>query len=176
MKLGEFALDGRRRPQATDESFALDVDTVIAAIGQQVAAEDVTAQAKLELKRGRIKVDTFTYQTPNPMFFAGGDAVTGPSIVLEAVGAGEQAAVAINEKLSQALAPSERPEPFWRRTLMNDTRFDPEAEPVETQRLTQETLALDERCSLAEVELAISKASACRESLRCLRCDYRGQD
>lgn len=176
MKLGEFALDGRRRPQPTDESFTLDVDTVIAAIGQQVAAEDVTAQAGIELKWGRVKVDTFTYQTRNPTFFAGGDAVTGPSIVLEAVGAGEQAAVAISAKLSQELAPSERPEPFWRRTLTNDTRFDPDAEPVETQRLTQETLALDERCSLAEVELAVAKDSACRESLRCLRCDYRGQD
>jgi NADH-quinone oxidoreductase subunit F len=176
MKLGEFALDGRRRPQATDECFTLDVDTVIAAIGQQVAAEDVTTQAGLELKWGRIKVDPFSYQTQNPIFFAGGDAVTGPSIVLEAVGAGEQAAVAINERLSQGLASTERPEPFWRRTLTNDTRFDPEAEPVETQRLTQETLALDERRSLAEVELAIAQESACRESMRCLRCDYRGED
>jgi hypothetical protein len=110
------------------------------------------------------------------MFFSGGDAVTGPSIVLEAVGAGERAAVAINEKLSQNLEPQDRPKPFWRRTIPNDTPFDPEAEPVEMPLLKQKTLPLEERRNFKEVELAISKNAAYQESLRCLRCDYRVED
>jgi len=177
MELGEFSLDGRRRPQPTDEVFELDVDTVIAAIGQRVAAGAVAEQAGLELKRsGRIEIDPFTRETDADMFFAGGDAVTGPSIVLEAIGAGEKAAVAINEKFSQDLPPQERPKPFWRRTLVNDTQFDPEAEPVEAPILKQKTLPLEARRSFKEVELEISRDAAFQESLRCLRCDYRSQE
>jgi NADH-quinone oxidoreductase subunit F len=177
MKLGEFSLDGRRRPELTEETFELEVDTVIAAIGQQVAAETIAEQAGLKLKRsGRIDIDPFTHETEAAMFFSGGDAVTGPSIVLEAIGAGERAAVKISEKLSQNLAPQDRPEPFWRRTLVNDTEFDPEAEPVETPALKQRTLPLDARRSFEEVELEILKDDAYKECLRCLRCDYRVQE
>ena len=177
MKLGDFSLDGRRRPEPTDEMFQLDVDTVIAAIGQRVAAETIAQQVGLNVKSsGRIKIDPFTHETDAAMFFAGGDAVTGPSIVLEAIGAGEKAAVAINERLSQNLSPQDRPKPFWRRTLTNDTEFDPEAEPVDIPPLKQETLPLEARRSFREVELEIARSAACQESLRCLRCDYRMQD
>jgi NADH-quinone oxidoreductase subunit F len=177
MKLGEYALDGRRRPEPTDEVFELDVDTVIAAVGQRVSAGAITEQTGIELGRwGQIQVDPFTQEMETPMFFAGGDAVTGPSIVLEAVGAGERAAVAISEKLSKELAPEDRPEPFWRRQIENDTCFDPEAEPVKAARLKQETLALEARRSFEEVELAISKDGVCLECPRCLRCDYRTEE
>jgi len=174
MKLGEFSLDGRRRPEPTEGIFQLEVDTVIAAIGQRVAAEAIAEQVGLTLKSsGRIEVDPFTHETEAAMFFSGGDAVTGPSIVLEAIGAGERAAVAISEKLSQDIAPKDRPRPFWRRTITNDTEFDPEAEPVETPALKQKTLPLDARRNFREVELEIAQNAAYQESLRCLRCDYR---
>ena len=177
MSLGEYSLDGRRRPESTEEIFQLEADTVIAAIGQQVAAETIAEQVGLTLKRsGRIDIDPFTHETEVEMFFSGGDAVTGPSIVLEAVGAGERAAVKINEKLSRNLAPQNRSEPFWRRTLTNDTEFDPEAEPVETPPLKQKTLPLDARRNFEEVELEIPKNKAYQECLRCLRCDYRVQE
>jgi NADH-quinone oxidoreductase subunit F len=177
MKLGQFSLDGRRRPESTEEVFQLKVDTVIAAIGQQVVAETIAEQIGLTLKRsGRVDIDPFTHETEVAMFFSGGDAVTGPSIVLEAVGAGERAAVAMNGKLSQDLARQDRPEPFWRRALPNDTEFDPEAEPVEIPPLEQQTLPLEARRNFDEVELKIAKNAACQESLRCLRCDYRVQD
>ena len=174
MKLGAFSLDGRRRPESTEEVFQLQVDTVIAAIGQRVAAETIAEQCGLTLKKsGRIEIDPFTHETEVAMVFSGGDAVTGPSIVLEAVGAGERAAVKINEKLSRRLAPQDRPEPFWRRTLANDTEFDPEAEPVDTPPLKQKTRPLDARRNFEEVELEIPKNKAYQECLRCLRCDYR---
>ncbi|MFA4836619.1 MAG: FAD-dependent oxidoreductase, partial [Dehalococcoidia bacterium] len=178
MKLGEYALDGRRKPEPTDELFDLPVDTVIAAIGQRVNAETLVAQASgVVLQRsGNISTNPFTYETGAGMIFAGGDAVTGSSIVVEAIGAGERAAVAINDKLTCDLAPEDRPYPFWRRTLSNDIPFDPEAKPVEIARLQQHTLPLGERRSFNEVELAIDKDDACRESLRCLRCDYRVAD
>ncbi len=177
MKLGEFSLEGRRRPEPATELFELEVDNVILAIGQKIAAATITEQIGIELGRsGRIPVDPFTHETTVPMFFSGGDAVTGPSIVLKAIGAGERAAVAINEKLSQDLLPQQRSEPFWRRTIHNDVPFDPEAEPVEGPRLKQKTLSLKDRRNFKEVELSISKNAAYVESLRCLRCDYRVKD
>jgi pyruvate/2-oxoglutarate dehydrogenase complex dihydrolipoamide dehydrogenase (E3) component len=142
-----------------------------------VVAETIAKQAGLSLERsGRIGIDPFTHETKVPMFFAGGDAVTGPGIVLGAIGAGERAAVAINDKMSQDLAPENRPRPFWRRRIRNDTTFDPEAEPVDVPRLKQETLSLKARRSFEEVELAIYKDAAYQECLRCLRCDYRAED
>jgi pyruvate/2-oxoglutarate dehydrogenase complex dihydrolipoamide dehydrogenase (E3) component len=151
-----------------------EVDTVIVAVGQQTAAHPLAEQAAIHLKRsGRIEADSFTQETEAPLVFAGGDAVTGPSIVLEAVGAGERAAVAINEKLSEDLPLDLRPEPFWRRPIRNDISFDPEAEPVATPRLKHEGLPLAERRGFVEVELAITENVAEQECLRCLRCDYR---
>jgi len=174
MELSDFALDGRRRPIPTDEVYTLEVDTVIMAIGQQVLADTIAQQTGIPLDRsGRIKIDPFTHETETAMFFAGGDAVTGPSIVLEAVGAGEQAAVAINQSLSGDWPRAERPAPFWRRVIRNDVPFDPEAEPVERARMIQPTLPVEARHNLEEVELAIDKTVAIQEAQRCLRCDYR---
>ena len=173
MILGEFALDGRRRPESSSETFECDVDTVIVAVGQKVAAEKLSQQIGLEKSNsGRIDVDPYTQETEQDLVFAGGDAVTGPSIVLEAVGAGERAAVAINEKLTHDLPEKDRPKPFWRRIIRNDTPFDPTAEPAETARLVQQTLPPEARRSFEEVELAIPATGAHHESLRCLRCDY----
>jgi len=59
---------------------------------------------------------------------------------------------------------------------VNDTEFDPEAEPVEIPPLKQKTLPLDARRSFEEVELGILKDDAYKECLRCLRCDYRVQE
>jgi NADH-quinone oxidoreductase subunit F len=177
MELGDFALDGRRRPQPTEELLELNVDMVIVAIGQQVAAETIARDAGIKLGRGkRVTIDPFTGETNVAGFYAGGDAVTGPSIVLEAIGAGERAAVAISEYLAQELPPGERPAPFWRHRLPNDTAFDPEAEPEEAPRLVQATLPQAERRNLKEVELAVTQEAAFAESLRCLRCDYRGEE
>jgi len=178
MKLGDFATEGRRKPEPTDELFEISVDTVIAAIGQIVDTENLAPQiGGIVLRRtGSIAVNSFTYETGAELVYAGGDAVTGPSIVVEAIGAGERAAVAINEKLSRDMAPENRPYPFWRRTIPNDTFFDPGAEPVETPRLRQETLRLDDRRNFNEVEMEIDKDAARCEALRCLRCDYRKSD
>jgi len=174
MELGGYSLDGRRRPEPTDELFELEVDTVIAAIGQKPNTEGIADLAGMPMgKSGRISVDWFSNETGIPAVYAGGDVVTGPSIVLTAIEAGERAAVAINEKLSEDVPPKERSEPFWRRDLENDTAFDPEAEPVELGRAVQEKLPLPERLSFEEVELKVPKKVILEECTRCLRCDFR---
>ena len=48
---------------------------------------------------GTVAADAATFQTSFPGIFAGGDLFTGPSIAVEAVAAGQQAAVSIEKYL-----------------------------------------------------------------------------
>jgi NADH-quinone oxidoreductase subunit F len=99
--------------------------------------------------------------------FAGGDATTGPASVVEAVGAGEKAAVAIDKYLTG------EEHAFWRTEVAVDTYFDPEADPTATPRAKVVCLDPEARaCTFDEVELSWSLDTACAEAKRCLRCDY----
>ena len=99
MELKEFDRSGRRRPvQVGGADFTLDVDTVIVAIGQ--SAEVAPSESPLKVDRwGQIEVDPRTLATNIPGVYAGGDAVTGPSTVIEAVAQGLKAARMIDQQV-----------------------------------------------------------------------------
>jgi len=174
MKLSGFELDGRRRPEPTGEEMSFEADSIIAAIGQRPVLGDIGKQTRITITRaGRIQVDPFTNATSAAVVYAGGDVVTGPSIALAAIAAGERAACAINEELSKDLAPAQRSVPFWQDAMNNATSFDPEAEPVTAVRMKQRSLPLSARVNLNEVEQPVDRDQALMECARCLRCDYR---
>jgi NADH-quinone oxidoreductase subunit F len=84
-----------------------------------------------------------------------------------AIGAGEKAAVSIDELLSGAN------HAFWRRDVEVDTAFDPDADPLETPRAGVPELAASVRVGgFDEVELSWAAETAVAEARRCLRCDY----
>jgi NADH-quinone oxidoreductase subunit F len=121
----------------------------------------------VELRNGWIKTDRTTGATSVDWLFAGGDAATGPASVVEAVGAGERAAVAIDQHLTGAN------HAFWRRDIAVDVYFDPDADPVPTPRAAVACLDPELRaCTFDEVELSWDLETACAEARRCLRCDY----
>ncbi|MBV5279696.1 MAG: NADPH-dependent glutamate synthase [Campylobacteraceae bacterium] len=98
MELGEPDVSGRRSSIEIEGSeFIMDIDTVIMSIGT-VPNELVTASTKgLETsKKGTIIVENGKTQTSRKGVFAGGDIVTGAATVIEAMGAGKQAAVEID--------------------------------------------------------------------------------
>lgn len=102
MALGTEESDGRRRPEPIPGSeFAIDCDHVVAAIGQRPHAS-VLHMKGLDIARddGTITVDPLTLQTNIPGIFAGGDCVTGPNNVVEAVSAGLRGAESIDRYLS----------------------------------------------------------------------------
>ena len=170
MELGEFDRSGRRRPKpAKEDFFVLETDLLIAAIGQTLAAAEVTDGVGLKLnERGYLAVDPATGQTSQPWVFAGGDAVSGPSSVIEAVAAGEKAAVGIDLLLTG------ENRAFWRQDRPADTFFDPDADPVETPRASLKLLPARRRTgNFDEVETTWSRSVALCEAKRCLRCDYR---
>jgi heterodisulfide reductase subunit A len=97
MRLGEPDASGRRRPEPIEgDTFHLPFDTVIMAIGQQLA----TATPGLEQsKKGWIQADAITLQTSLSGVFSSGDAVSGPASIVEVVGSGHRAAESIRRLL-----------------------------------------------------------------------------
>jgi len=168
MALGDYDRSGRRRPVAgRHPDFTVACDQVIVAIGQRLEAPALIGDLPVELADGWFKVEAATGATSLEWLFAGGDAVTGPASVVEAVGAGERAAVAIDQYLTGA------DHAFWRPERAVDTYFDPEADPVATPRAAVVCLDPEARaCTFDEVELSWNLETACAEARRCLRCDY----
>jgi NADH-quinone oxidoreductase subunit F len=169
MALGDYDRSGRRRPVAGhDPAFVVEADTVIAAIGQELDAPAVLDGTPVELNRwGYLAADPNTGQTSVDWVFTGGDAATGPASVVEAIGAGERAAAAMDEFLTGAN------HAFWRRDVEPPTFFDPDADPVPAERHAVEELAVGARVTtFDEVEQSWAAEVAIAEAKRCLRCDY----
>ncbi|MDA8306470.1 MAG: FAD-dependent oxidoreductase, partial [Deltaproteobacteria bacterium] len=97
MELGEPDASGRRRPVPVKGSeFLIEVDAVVPAIGQESDWACLTEECACRLTDwGTMSIDPLTLQTHDPDIFAGGDAVTGPKTVIEAIAAGKQAAISI---------------------------------------------------------------------------------
>ncbi len=100
MELGAPDASGRRSPvsvKGTEHTY--DVDVVIPATGQ--TSETSCLPTNILDQRGRwIAVDSLTLETKIPDVFAGGDVVSGPASVIEAIGAGRRAAVSIDRYLN----------------------------------------------------------------------------
>ncbi|HIX32452.1 glutamate synthase (NADPH), homotetrameric [Gemmiger sp. An120] len=101
MELGEPDASGRRRPVVKEGSeFELEVDTMIMAIGTSPNPLIRSTTPGLETNRhGCIVTDGDDGLTSRTGVYAGGDAVTGAATVILAMGAGKQAARAIDEYL-----------------------------------------------------------------------------
>ena len=173
LRLGEFDRTGRRRPEDTREATCevIPVDQVILAIGQSLDASALSGSVEVErTDRGWITADRRTGGTSLPWLFAGGDAVSGPSSVVEAIAAGERTAVAIDKLLSGS------EHAFWRGYHDSGAAFDPNADPVPFARERMQTIPLEKRRqNFTEVELPWNESIALRQAKRCLRCDYGKQ-
>ena len=173
MKLGEFDRSGRRRAQDNDavDAETVTADQVIMAIGQSLDSSMITGEVEVEFNSsGWVKADLRSGATSIPWLFAGGDVVTGPSSVADAIGAGEKAAVAIDASLTGAK------HAFWRGYRDRGAEFDPDADPLNYAREKLPTIAVDKRRhNFNEVEQPWNEAAAVRQARRCLRCDYGKQ-
>ena len=97
MQLGESDASGRPRPvEIKGSEFLFEADWVISAIGQDQNLLGLANKSfgKIRLTKGNsIDADPETFQTSVAGVFAGGDVVTGPATVVEAIAAGRKAAV-----------------------------------------------------------------------------------
>ncbi len=170
MRLGEPDDSGRRRPLPVEGSEAVaDVDLAIIAIGL------VPSTAGLEdgpgvTQNGRVGANPGTLQTAIPHVFAGGDVVTGPSSITDALGQGRRAAHFIDLFLSGAdldvkeydrhLPVVEKDEVLARQSTYRHLNGAREAERPVADRIDD----------FAEVELPLTEDEARAGAGRCLDC------
>jgi NADH-quinone oxidoreductase subunit F len=171
MELRGFDRSGRKRPVAIPGSeFAVAVDTVLSAIGQTPVL-DFLGSARVRASEVTIEVDR-DLRTTNSKVWAGGDAVTGPAMVIDAIRAGQRAARAIDASIREAAG--EQP---W--MAPDDERIEIPVDLVGTddeaaERPPAAMPAADpesRRHDFREVELGYSLELAMADAARCMRCD-----
>ncbi len=180
MKLGEADAGGRRRPiPISGSEFLAPAETVIAAVGQAPDLSFLPPGSALERTRWeRLAVDENRLVTNVPGIFAGGDFVSGPGMVIEAIAAGRRGAIAIDKYLRGDTSRVEmydlKPSVMSPVTARNVGEEAASAEETWEPQLRPETphLPLQERKgSFKEIELSFSEEKARQEAKRCLRCD-----
>ncbi|MEM3361572.1 MAG: FAD-dependent oxidoreductase [Nitrososphaeria archaeon] len=165
MRLGAPDASGRPRPEPVAGSeFTVEADTFIKAIGQ-VATPPRTSKLKLD-RHGQVEVNPGTLETNIRGVFAGGDVVTGPASVTEAVGAGWKAANAIDRYLGgSGLKEYELIEELIPRVNVEEVS--------ESSKVPIKLLPVEVRVrGFSEVELGYSVEEAVKEAKRCWRCDW----
>lgn len=170
MTLGEPDDSGRRRPIPIEGSeFEMNADTVVLAIGSQPdkSLSDLTPDLKVN-QWGNIVADK-NCLTEVPGIFAGGDIVTGPATVIEAVAAGKRAAESIDR--------------FIRGINPDASRFEDTVKPVPEEllpsgkdvekksRAMAKELPVPHRIKdFSEIEMSFNEEEAIAECERCLNC------
>ena len=175
MELGEPDASGRRRPVPIEGSESLiQTDMVITAIGQSpdVSFTEGIQKRLSELKTTRwntIDVDPATLQSNIPYLFAAGDAATGPSLVVDAIGGGRRAARSIHQYIMGQPVTANPKE--LQKDLIAETIFDQVLGIDKTQRAPMPELTVAERIqSFVEVDRVLTEQAAHEESNRCLFC------
>jgi len=98
MVLGEPDSSGRRRPIPTEETEEITVDSVISAIGEYTDSKFLSACGLKIEKNNRLYANPETLETNLKNVFIGGDALRGPSTVVESIADARKAAEAIARK------------------------------------------------------------------------------
>jgi NADPH-dependent glutamate synthase beta subunit-like oxidoreductase len=179
-ELGAPDTSGRRRPvPIAGSEFILEVDNVIAAIGQEPDLSLLVPNDDFELtKRSTFIVNPRTGMTNIEGVFAGGDAVSGPDTVIGAIKAGKTAARGADEFLSGDLENNPNIYKFngehrtseleLLRLRKNQLLLSPEQM---AKRNPEKLLDTVQRItSFAEVELPFTSEEATSEAHRCLSC------
>ena len=164
MELGEPDASGRRRPVPIKGSeFVIELDTLIAAIGQRT---DIPAGFKVEAGKGNVVKADASMQTSRQGVFAGGDCVSGPATVIEAIAAARKAAEAIDKYLggkgdiSESLVAAEEA-----------TYFTEDKLPAEKMAVFSHLSPKERIHNFSEVELDVDREVAISEAQRCLQCN-----
>ncbi|MCE5244893.1 MAG: NAD(P)-binding protein [Syntrophobacteraceae bacterium] len=171
-ELGKPDASGRRRPVPVEgTNFRIDTGAVIAAIGQQPDFRCFDEEAPVKITaRNLILTDRTGTRTNVPDIFAGGDAVTGPATVVQAIAAGKRAAFDIVRYLSGSTEPVSSTDVRKRR---RESFVPMEAgEKIAAGRSEAPLVAPEvRRESFDPVELGLAESLARQEASRCLRCD-----
>jgi len=177
MKLGGIDDSGRRRPIPIEGSeFTIELDTVIPAIGERPDLSFITEKHGIRISPwSSILVDKQTLKTHREGIFAGGDAVTGPSTVVNAISSGKIVAQSIAQYLEGKFITREYK--LTKPSLYVETVELTEEEIENAQRPEMPLLPVQERKkNFKEVERGFNEEMAIREARRCLRCELETKE
>ena len=187
--LDEFDKSNRRKIKPIPNSeFILDCDSVILAIGQEVETDILSKDVKLEVtpwsskkvdpasfpKNGlddveltpwsTIHADLITMETNIKGVFSGGDAVWGAGTVIEAIGAGKEAAVSIDRYINgKDLREGREEKPEIAKPDIEGVR--------KKKKVPMRYMNVKDRVNnFKEVELGYTEEEAIEEARRCLDC------
>jgi len=168
-RLTEKDTTGRRRPIPIEGSeFFIEANHIIPAIGQEPDFGNLVQKQGLKVSKWNLmEVNPETLQTNVPSIFAGGDVISGPATVIEAVEAGQRAA----KYMAQYLQGKELPEEWQEEPPMGtDWAAPPQDEPIKA-RSKIPTLSVGKRLGgFEEVNLCMDEDTTKQEAERCLDC------
>ncbi len=165
-KLGPPDASGRRRPVPIKCSeFKIEADTIIPAISQQPDTSWLSANHGLEISKwNSFVIDEETLATNIKGIFAGGDCVTGPKTIIEAIAAGHRVAKSIDRYLNPEVR-SEKREARVEFEVVVESKD-------KKERVLMPELPINKRKNFKEVELGFTEEMAIEEAKRCLRCGF----
>jgi formate dehydrogenase major subunit len=174
MELGEPDASGRRSPVPIKGSeYVLDVDTVIAAIGQRPDVAPLKDEGGIGTTRwGTVMVDSGSWMTGVKGVFAAGDCVSGAATAVEAIAGGRKAAHAIDAYLRGVEVPAGNGLVNVSRGTLEQLAGSAEfAEEERQPRAKMPKIDIEARVSsFEEIELGFPEEEARREAARCLQC------
>ncbi|MFC1861103.1 FAD-dependent oxidoreductase, partial [Chloroflexota bacterium] len=166
--------NGRHLPEPIPGAdFILDADHVVVAIGQSPNALQLSMSGlAIDSNTGVIAVNPLTLETGITGVFAGGDCVTGPNNVVEAMAAGLRAAESIDRYFQGSdleVGRSFEPPPIAEIDLES-------MEILPYKRATMPVIRLQKRLnSYEETTIGLVIEAAQREAQRCLNCAFCSQ-
>lgn len=179
MKMGDKDESGRRRPIPVEGSeFIEELDTLIVSISENPDISFLKNEGLEFSKYDTVQINPETYQTNRTGIFAGGDVVTGPNTVVDAVASGKIAAASIDQYLNGKEIRREykltRPSRYIEPVEITEDAMDDilSANRPKIARLSPEK----RKNNLNEVNHVLSEKQAVREAQRCLRCDLETTD
>jgi len=177
MKLGDIDSSGRRRPIPIEGSgFEVELDTLIPAIGERPDVSFLGDKSQLKISKwGTIEADDESLLTSQEGVFSGGDVVTGPKTVVEAIAAGKEAAESIDKYLAGKSMDKEyklnRPSIYVEPVELTEEEIEKATRPKMPKLRVQAR-----QKNFKEVELGITKEMAIKEARRCLRCELETEE
>lgn len=166
--LGAPDASGRRRPVPIPGSeFIIPLDNLIPAISQEPDLSFLPDDHEFEISKwNTFVVDEDTLATNIPGVFAGGDAVTGPKTVVEAMQAGH---VAAKSMIKCAKGEEIKREPKVCLPVVDHVDYREEHAQLKPV-LMPELEPIERISNFKEVELGFSEEQAIAEARRCLSC------
>lgn len=167
-RLGDLDETGRPRPVLMEGTeFTTEFDAVIKAIGADPDLSYVPAEFLDKTGKGQLKIDRSRYFLGKNVF-AGGDFVTGPATVAQAIGGGRKAADSIDRYLKGTETQVEEKD---EETVKLPARFN-SSYLKRMSRVKTPELSMSERLKSMDIEevIGLSLGDAETEANRCFNC------